>query len=260
MFLFLQISSDEPESSPLEPSSFQTALAEGIFVPKPSYHTAQNAGDTHTGFPGKVYVCHPDPIFHYWISPFTLSCALAWTINVIVSLTRRKTWRWELDGALVGDCSLPFLFSASWPMLTLPSFKGKISFFFLWEFWLCPFFISGRSVILRTVVRVYFKYAFNCPSTSSSIQILISELEKINVNMTSPNSNKTNTRPEPKSLVYRSLHPMLVLFRATSGPESPRFPFRVKTQTTAVALETLPSEPASRDFARLTPSLTCNLD
>jgi len=50
-----QISSDETESSPLEPSSFQTALAEGIFVPKPSYHTAQKAGDTHVGLPGKVF-------------------------------------------------------------------------------------------------------------------------------------------------------------------------------------------------------------
>lgn len=61
-----QISSDEPESSPLEPSSFQTALTEGIFVPKPSYHTAQKAGDIHTGLPGKVYyVCYPDPSFNY---------------------------------------------------------------------------------------------------------------------------------------------------------------------------------------------------
>ena len=203
---------------------------------------------------------HPDPTFNYWISPFHPLMCLGLE-NVIVSFINKErnlkvgAWRcsgWGLFSAL--------FFSASWPMLILFSFKGKISFFFLWEFWLCPFFIIGRSVILRTVVRVYFKYAFNCPSTSSSIQTLISELEKINVNTTFPYSNKTNTRPEPKSLIYRLFHPMLVLFRATSGPDSPRFPFRVKTQTTAVALETLPGELASRDFAHLTLRLTCNPD
>ena len=81
-------------------------------------------------------------------------------------------------------------------------------------------------MILRTVVRVYFKYAFNCPSTSSSIQTLISELKKINVNTTFPYSNKTNTRPERKSLIHRSFHPMLVLFRTEGwlwGLEWPRW-------------------------------------
>lgn len=79
---------------------------------------------------------------------------------------------------------------------------------------------------------VYVKHAVDCPPENSSIQILISQREKINVNKmySYRGEKKKKTGLEPSLLIHRLFRPTLVLIRATSEIDSPRSPLQVERE------------------------------